>query len=143
MTIAQTYETSVDKCRRVVIPACEPSTIPAGTPPPVVINSAPILVRKGDTIDVGLDWSDWLAANGGELSAVAWAAHTDSPQAPTISGATTLFNKGEAMVLLNLGSATSGHVYWLTCTATIAGIPVGGFTLPNRTVARTIAVRVV
>lgn len=141
MTMVQSYETEPVLCRRPPVPACDPASITGAVP--AAINATPILVRKGDTIDVGIDWSAWLEANKGKLKSVAWAAHGSTPQAPTISGATTLFSKGEAVVLLNLGSAVVDNIYWLTCTATIEGIPDGAFTMPDRIVARTITVKVV
>jgi hypothetical protein len=132
------------RCRRVTVPACDPEIAASGVNPPSVGGEI-VLVKKGDIIDVGLDWSAWLEANGGKLSTSAWAAHGSSPQAPVISGSSTLIDeeKHETPVLLDLSAAAAGNVYYLTNTVVVQGLPnSAGFTMPNRTLVRVLHVKV-
>lgn len=136
---------------QAALPAQRRPTVPAGDPVVVdttagvaIVNPVPIAIRKGDKIDVGLDWSQWVASNGGVIKASAWAKHDDSPQTPTISGAATLFDaaKGHTAVVLDATAATVGDTYYLKNTVTFEGPAGAAFQMPERQLVRTIAVRV-
>ncbi|MGE0699272.1 MAG: hypothetical protein AB7O57_09280 [Hyphomicrobiaceae bacterium] len=137
------YATAPVACRRPAVPACDPTVISTGTNPPAV--GSLILVKLGDVIDVGLDWSDWLDVNGGKLETSAWAAHGSSPKAPTLSNTTLIDeNSKHTLCILDTGEAEAGDVYWITNTVTVEGVAAaGGFTMPTRTLNRLIAVKVV
>lgn len=132
-------------CRRAIVPPCDPVSAASGTNPPSVDGKV-MLIRKGDIIDVGLDWSQWLASNGGKLKTSSWAAHGSSPATPTFSGATTLIDKehNHTLAILNTSGNAENDVLWIVNTVVIEGIPdASGFTMPDRTLLRKIDVKVV
>lgn len=139
------YGTVSDHCRRAIVPACEQHTTQGSNPP--AVDGKIMTVKKGDVIDIGVDWSQFFAANDVEATGVTslFAAHANSPKAPAFEGALTLYDKGKAqsVVLLDLTDAAAQDTYWIDCTVEMPGITTGDLTLPTRTVTRTIHVRVV
>lgn len=138
------YNDPAAPCRRAIVPPCDPLQAAAGVNPPSVDGKL-MLIRKGDIIDVGLDWSQWLASNGGKLKSSSWAAHGSSPGAVTFSGVTTLIDKEHqhTIAIVNTSGNAENDVLWLVNTAVIEGIPGDGFTMPDRTLTRKIDVKVV
>lgn len=145
LTTGLQYGTVPDHCRRAIVPACEQHTTQGGNPP--AVDGKIMTVKKGDVIDIGVDWSQFFAANEVEASGVTslFAAHGSSPKAPTFEGVLTLYDKGKAqsVVLLDLTGAVVQDMYWINCTVEMPGVATGDLTLPTRTVTRTIHVRVV
>ena len=140
---AAAYGVAAKPCRRPSVPACDPVAASIGANPTAIGDL--ILVKKGDVIDVGLDWSEWLEVNGGKLSASAFAAHADSPKTPTLAD-NDLLNTAtnEAIAIVDTSSATLGDTYWLVNTVTVQSeAQQGGFVMPDRTLKRMIAVKVV
>jgi hypothetical protein len=131
------------QCRRAVVPGCDPIVAITGSVPPMI--GEVILLKKGDIIDVGIDWSAWLEQNGGELTSSSFAAHGSSPAAPVFQGVTTGIDDGRkhTVCLINTSAAVLDAVYWLNNTIIVAGAPSGTYTMPSRTLTRTIAVKVV
>lgn len=141
--LTTSYAPASAPCRRAIVPACDPQHETQGSIPPSVDGNL-IKIKKGDIIDVGLDWSGWLAANTAEIVSSEWAKHAASPQEPVFQGDQDLFNevKGHSVVVLDLSGATVGQTYYLENTVVVSGKD-GGFTLPNRTIKRVIHIRVV
>lgn len=137
------FQVSVPALRRPIVPAGDPVTVDT-TAGVALLNAAPIAIRKGDKIDVGIDWSQWITSNGGAIKTSTWAPHADTPDDPTISGAATLFDsaKGHTAVVLDATGATIGDTYYLTNTVTFEGPAGAAFQMPERQLVRTIAVRV-
>lgn len=135
----------VEHCRRAVVQACD-NVEHSGSIPPSADGKI-IKVKKGDTIDVGLDWSVFFGANNVDPTGVTslFAKHGSSPQDPTFEGELTLYDKGkrQSVVLLDLSEAAVGDIYYLNCTVTLPGVQTDDLPLPTRTVTRTIHVRVV
>jgi hypothetical protein len=144
LTSSLTYtSTPVEQCRRPVVPACDPTIVTSGINPPS-INNEILLVKAGDIIDVGLDWTDWIKENGGKISSSTWAAHALSPQAPTITAITLIDEANTHTVcIVDASAAAVGDIYYLTNTITVDGIAAGAFVMPTRTVNRVIHVRIV
>lgn len=75
-------------CRRAIMPACEKlRATPANERP--ALNTQPLFIRLGDTVDFGIIWSDWAKFNHGKIKTSAWAAAgapVPSPAEPAISG---------------------------------------------------------
>jgi hypothetical protein len=138
--LVQTYAQASTVCRRIVVPACDPPAINKGTNP-TLINALPLILRKGDIIDVGFDWSGWIAGNGGgQLLTSTWVANAASPKPPVFSGAVNLFDvdTGATVALLDVSGAAAADTFWLDNTVTIKGAVNGGFTMPNRTLTRSL-----
>lgn len=137
---------SAANCRRAAVPACDPSVeMPAGGNPPSVDGST-ILVKAGDIIDVGLDWSQWCAANDGKIATSAWAAHGSSPQAPTLGDDGIDQAKQQTVAIVDASAASVGDIYYLQNTVTVSDATPGqanSYDLPTRTLKRVIHVRVV
>jgi hypothetical protein len=133
---------SPSHCRRAIVPACDPQVVATGTNP-TAVNTAPLLVKVGDTIDIGLDWSQWIAGNGGKLKTSTWAAHAASPVAPTFAGAVTLIHESRmhTVAVLDLSAHAAGTVYYIENTVVIEGIADGTFTMPDRTLKRMLWVK--
>jgi hypothetical protein len=136
------YETqkNVD-CRTVIVPACEADTIAEqGTPIPAL---ACFQMRMRDTIDFAVDFSQWLAKNGGAvLSNAQFAVASDSPKTPVIVGQ-AFAPSGKCLIALSkhVSSPAVGDAYWLDITATVAAVtPVGGAAIPARTLVSRIHV---
>jgi hypothetical protein len=128
--------------RRFAIAADDPSVEPTGTNP-TSINATPMLIKMGDQIDVGIDWTQWIMANGGKLLSSAWAKHGSSPANPVVSADAIYVAKNQTVAILNASGATANDVYWLINTVTIEGPTEGPFTMPTRTLKRMLSVKVV
>jgi len=130
-------------CRRPVVPACDPTIASGGVNPPSVDGQI-VLIKAGDVIDVGLDWSDWLEGNGGKLASSAWAKHSASPKTPTLTDGTLIDDASkQTLVIVDTSEAAVGDVYYLENTVSVEGIAAGGFTMPTRTLKRVLHVKVV
>lgn len=140
MTIVSALPSSVN-CRRAQVPACEAQDIATE---PSFVADATLFVKKGDIIDVGIDWSVWLAANDGKVSVSAWAEHGSSPQSPTLGDDAKNDTKMETFVLVDASAATVGDVYYITNTVTVVdATQTGDGDIPSRTLKRNIKVKVV
>lgn len=147
--IVQTPPTTAH-CRRAIAPVCDPQTpgtsvlVIAGAPPPSV-DGGMIFLHKGDQLDVGIDWSAWLANNNATLKTSQWAADPDSPASPTITANGIDSDAGHAIAIVDARAAVVGDTYWLHNTITVAdkGGSSGAYAYPDRTLKRCIHVRVV
>lgn len=145
--LAQNYTlpvgVGIPHCRRPIVPACDPAALNVGTNP-TLVNTSPLILELGDIIDVGLDWSAWLASNGGKILSSVWAAHASSPAVPPLVVPAALFDEAGCytVALLDLSAATVGATYWLTNTIVVKTDPIGSFAMPDRTVNRNIWLRV-
>lgn len=136
--------------RRAVCPAGspEPSAIAlaqAGAPPPSV-DGDEILIRQGDTIDVGIVWTDWLAANDARLKTSAWAADASSPKTPTVTATGIDAPLGQTIAVLDASAAAVGDAYVINNTIVVEDATpaaAGAYAMPERTLKRAIHVRVV
>lgn len=132
--------------RRALVPAEDPTAISASTATSRAVDGKLHYVQAGDIIDVGMDWSAWLKANDGQIVTSAWAAHANSPQAPTL-GADGI-DQAECMTVthLDLSAATVGDVYYISNTITVGDATSGQsntYDIPTRTLTRTMYVQVV
>lgn len=128
--------------RRIQVEAADPSVAiqTAPTNPPAV---GTVLVRAGDIMDVGLDWSLWCKANDAKLKAAGstWAAHGSSPAAPTISSSGIDDDRKQTVAIIDASAAAVGAVYWLVNTVVMEdGSPEGNYDFPDRTLKRTLYV---
>lgn len=134
--------------RRAVCPVYSPDPAPGalaqvGAMPPS-IDGDEILIRQGDTIDIGILWGDWLKANDGKLKASSWAADGTSPAAPTITANGIDAPNGATIAVLDASAADVGDVYVINNTITVEdATPSTGYVIPDRTLKRAVHVRVV
>lgn len=132
-------------CRTVTVPACEPDGDASQSASIAAL--ACFQMRKRDTVDFTVDFSDWLKANGNaQLSAATFAAATDSPSAPTLSGQ-AYAPAGKCVVVLQASNgAMAGDAYYIDLTVTVAAtVPVtpSDVAIPARTLVRRIHVVVI
>jgi hypothetical protein len=134
--------------RRVALPVNETAPVVCLNPlfnTPSIDALATFIKKARDTLDFGIDFTDWLKANGDtEISAVTWEPVTDPPyQDPPILS-DQFFPGSEAWVMIGPGLA--GDNYLIDCTATIAPTQarVGGDAVSTveRTIVRRIAIQV-
>jgi hypothetical protein len=126
--------------RRAQIASDDPTVAisPAPPSPPSVGN---ILIRAGDIIDVGIDWSLWAKANDAKLKTSTFAAHGSTPAAPTIASQGADLDRGHGVAVIDASAAAVGAVYWLVNTAVFEDLtPDGTYSFPDRTLKRTIYV---
>jgi hypothetical protein len=129
-------------CRRATLAACDASTSEA------FANGALLTVRKGDLIDFGIIWAQFLTASRAKIKTAgsAWAAHGSSPQAPTITSPQLDIAAGETSFLLDATAATVGHEYWIENTVTMVpntDLNPAPPAFADRTVKRTLRIKVV
>lgn len=126
-------------CRHVLVPTCEmPGSTERTSNVPAL---ACFRMKKRDVLDFGIDFGDWLEANGGSrLEGVAWGVATDSPSTPALSGTSFIDTGKTSVVVTPAVDAAPGDAYYLDCTATVAEIPaaVGQLAVPARTLTRRI-----
>lgn len=133
---------SLPDCRTVVVPRCEPDTDASQGAPILALATFQMYIR--DNVDFTVDFSQWLAANGGaQLSAATFAVAADSPKTPTISGQ-AFSAAGKCSVVLKAGvGATPGDAFYLDVTVTVAAttavLPTD-VAIPARTLVRRIHV---
>lgn len=133
------------ECRSVTVPACEPDGDASQSASIAALSL--FQIRKRDTVDFSVDWSEWLKANGNaQLSAATFAASADSPKTPTISGQ-AFSPAGKCVVVLTAANdALAGDAYYIdltiTVAATVAALP-SDVAIPARTLVRRIHVVVV
>lgn len=132
-------------CRSVTVPACEPDGDASQSASIAALAS--FQMRKRDTVDFTVDFSEWLKQNGNaSLSAATFAAAADSPKAPTISGQ-AYAPAGKCVVVLQASAgAMAGDAYYLDLTVTVAAtVPVSptDVAIPARTLVRRINVVVI
>ncbi|WP_163277035.1 hypothetical protein, partial [Klebsiella aerogenes] len=74
-------------------------------------------LRLRDTIDYKVDFSQWLQANGNaQLNAANFAAASNSPSTPSITGQ-SFSPAGKTVVVLKAAdNAKVGDAYWLDVT---------------------------
>lgn len=137
-----------DHPRRVSVPANDPSTenVEALTVPSLLNAGGKFLIKQGDILDVGISWSAWVGENDAEIATSSWAAHADTPQAPTIASDGINATCAEAFVVIDTSGAAVGDTYYLTNTITVSDHTPDATeddNIPSRTLTRTIAVRVV
>ena len=137
------YSTQVQPdCRSVVVPACEPDVnAEQGADIPAL---ACFQLRLRDTIDYKVDFSQWLQANGNaQLNAANFAAASNSPSTPSITGQ-SFSPAGKTVVVLKAAdNAKVGDAYWLDVTATGAAVVAASaadVAIPARTIVRRIHV---
>ena len=135
---------AVAKPRRALVPAGDPTAEYTGTNPPAVDGKL-ILMRLGDKLDIGMDWSAWLAANDGKLKASAWAVHADSPATPTLSGGGMDQAEGQTVTIVDTAGLAVGNTIWLSNSVTIEDASPNAsntYTLPDRTMVRHLHIKV-
>lgn len=138
--------TTTSNCRRAKMPACEATDTSSNANAIALVADALLYVKQGDIIDVGIDWSAWMAANEGRIASSAWAAHAASPAAPTLISAATDFSaeRHESFTLVDASAAAVGDIYYLSNTITVADATAcGDADIPTRTMTRNIYVKVV
>lgn len=128
--------------RRVQIAADDPTVAitTAPTNPPAV---GTVLIRAGDIIDVGLDWTLWCRGNDASLKAAGstWAAHGSSPDAPTVSSSGIDSDRKHTVAVLDASAAVVGDTYWLVNTVVFEDASTdGAYDFPDRTLKRTLYV---
>jgi hypothetical protein len=133
--------------RRVMLPVEDAVVDPCS---PIAPDDASIpalaVFKKGyrDTIDFGIDFTDWLKANyGSKIKTSVWAAGGNSPQVPTIASQ-VLSPVNESIVVLSGGAVDD--VYYLDCTTTfMVTQPTedNAVVLPERIIVRRVHVIVV
>lgn len=137
-------DTTLVDCRTAVVPVCEPerSVDAQGT----VSALGLFQHRLRDVLDYTVDFSAWIAANGGtQLDGVAWAVAADSPKTPVLSD-DSFAPSGKAVVLVTPGAgATVGDTYYIEATATFAARAASADlpALPARTLVKRIHIIVV
>lgn len=129
-------------CRIAIVPPCENDTDASQTAPVAALACFQMKIR--DTLDFTVDFSQWIAANGNPvLSNAVFAAASDSPSAPSISGQ-AFTPGGKCVVVLHAASgAKAGDAYYLDVTATIAATTPAtsaDVAIPARTLVRRIHV---
>lgn len=125
--------------RRVKVPVQEPTQNPS------VSANIPALAQffkaARDTMDFGIDFSDWLIANGSpQLKSCVYAAGADSPKPPDIESQ-TFSPTGETVVMLAGGDV--GDAYYLDCTVVLDDVQIregNPSTIGERTMVRRIHV---
>lgn len=127
-------------CRRLVVSPCD---VYESKNNPATVDGILVALKIGEVIDIGLDWSQWIAANAGKIKASAWAAHAQSPQEPTLGVDGIDQDRLHTIVVLDLSAAASGDIYYITNTLTVEGVQSGGFTIPDRTIKRVIGIRAI
>lgn len=134
--------------RRVMLPVEESAPVvclnPLFTQPSIDV-LATFVKKARDELDYGIDYTDWLKANGDtEVTAVTWTpvAANGYVAAPITSD--QFFPGSEAWVIVGPGAA--GDNYLIDCQLTIAPTQarVGGDAVSTvqRTIVRRIAIRV-
>ena len=112
------------------------------------VNTTPLLIRRGDIVDVGILWGRWLTAQGMRIKSSAWAAAGDpvpTPDSPTLVANSQLVNKatGETAVMIDTSAATEGDEYYLDNTVVLEWDPeLTVLAFPDRTAIRRIHVKV-
>jgi len=128
--------------RRAKVEADDPTVAitTAPTNPPAI---GTVLVRAGDIMDVGIDWSLWCKANDAAIKAAGstWAAHGSSPAAPTIASSGIDADRKHTVAVIDASAAAVGAVYWLVNTVVMEDAsPEGAYDFPDRTIKRTLYV---
>lgn len=131
-------------CRSVTVPACEPDGDASQSASIAAL--ACFQMRKRDTIDFTVDWSDWLKQNGNAmLSAATFSVATDSPKTPTLTQA--FAPGGKCVVVLTAANdALAGDAYYIDLSVTVAATTAVGpndVAIPARTLVRRIHVVVI
>ena len=130
-------------CRRATIAACDAETSEA------FANGSLLTIRKGDILDFGILWADFLKAARAKLKASGgsvWAAASGSPNAPTLSSPLFDVTTGETSFLLDSSAATIGHTYWIENTVVIVpntDLSPAPPAFTDRTIKRVLQVKVV
>jgi hypothetical protein len=129
-------------CRIATVPPCENDTDASQSAPIAALACFQMKIR--DTLDFTVDFTQWIAANGNPaITAATFAAASDSPSAPTISGQ-AFTPTGKAVVVLHAAQgAKAGDAYYLDITATLAAtVPASPLdvAIPARTLVRRIHV---
>lgn len=138
--------------RRVSLPVDESPPVVCLNPlynPPTIDVLATFIKKARDELDFGIDYTDWLKANGDtQVTQVVWEDVTDNSSGvgfvPAPMTGDEFFPGSEAWVMIGPGNA--GDNYLLDCTITIAPTQarVGGdaVSTAERTLVRRIAIRV-
>lgn len=141
-----TYNSNSYSERRAVLPPDDPSVeADAGGNPPFVEGKL-LLVKKGDIIDVGIDLASWCAANDAKLKSVSFAEHADSPESIVLTDDNGLDElRQHAVAIVDTTANTVGDTIWLNATVVVEDRTPSstGYAFPDRTLVRTIALRVV
>lgn len=137
--------------RRVQCPVDEVAPVVCLNPlfnQPSITVLATFIKKARDTLDYGIDFTQWVQANGNtEIKDVVWADAADGAAAgilPAPMVGNQFFPGGECWVVIGPGNA--GDNYWLDCTVTVAATQarVGGDAVQTmeRTLVRRIAIQV-
>jgi hypothetical protein len=132
-------------CRVATVPACEQDIDASQSASIAALACFQMKIR--DTVDFTVDFSVWLAANGGPLlTGATFAISSDSPSQPTITGQ-AFSPGGKSVAVLKAGTsgvaAKAGDAYYLDVTAVFAAtVPVlpADVAIPTRTLVRRIHV---
>ena len=140
----QFYATPVaNQPRRVKMPVQEPTNV-ATAPSAAVPALAQFFKAARDTLDFGIDFSDWLIANGNtQATNIVYTEGDDSPQTPTIASQ-SFSPLGESAVLLSGGAV--GDAYYIDATLTVDQVQVredNPAAIGTRTIVRRIHIVVV
>lgn len=138
-----------DNCRYVAMPICEAehTDVSQGAPIPAL---GVFYMRQRDTLDFGVDFTNWLVANSNgasplTIASATWGASADSPKTPTIVGEGFDPAGRVAVIVAAPPGALAGDSYWLDLTMTTTALPAsqGYPAMPGRTVVRRIKLVVV
>lgn len=106
-------------------------------------------IRQRDTLDFGIDFTDWLAANndGGAvtLTTAVWAVAATSPKTPIIVGSGFDPAGKTSVTITPAAAAVAGDAYWMEVIITVSAVAASaGFpALPARTLVRKVNIVVV
>lgn len=146
MATIVTSTTTTTSQRRATVPADNPSVeYPSTQTIPPAVDGLIHYIRQGDIIDVGMIWKPWLDANDGTILTSAWAAHANSPQAPTFGADGIDVALGATVTQLDTSAAAIGDTYYLQNTITVSDTTAGTvntYDLPTRTLIRVMHVRI-
>lgn len=113
--------------RRSLVSAADPDyatgAFPSGGTAPLVPPSCDgqwLLMRVGDVLDFGIDWSQWLDANDGKLASSVWIAHAASPKVPVFGASGIDQSLSQTAVIVDASAAAFADTYFLANTVTIA-----------------------
>lgn len=136
-------------CRRAIMPACEKLiAAPSDARPP--LNTQPLFVRIGDTVDFGITWLAWANANAAKIKTSVWAAAgapVASPNAPVIVEESQLVDatNQETSFVLDAGDedVEVGHEYYVENTVVFEKANDAPVAYLDRTITRRLHIKVV
>lgn len=138
------YNSNAYSQRRAVLPVDDPSVATAADANPPAVGGVALMVKKGDIIDVGIDWSQWCAANDAKIKSSIFTVHADSPDSVVITAANGIDTTREHTVaIINTAANVAGNNVWLENVVVVEDRTTGTYNFPDRTLTRMLALLVV